>query len=272
MPETDLDTNPVRCGSRRSRWPRSLRMALSLVGLISIAAPSHALADDAFHYQRRGEGATLRHEGTVREPVTGSFTLLSFTGSGPTAAAAADPHLTVWFRSGEPVEAHLLVREIEDRHSYRMQAERTTWGSGWSQFAWPPDVVGGLEIPPGNLGATVTASAVPSDSGTVYPAVVGARPDRITRYQLIFKSSTSMAPLSWNVYRLEHDGRMVRIESASGSAARVPAATPAFVDIDASGLPEGEYKIVVAAEWSGIGGRTKSRRSYEFRHFGAPLR
>ena len=72
-----------------------------------------------------------------------------------------------------PSEAHIWVRERENRTFCTDVAQRTRWTGGWMAFGpWPCTVVDALGVRDTDLAITITDHATPDLARTVFPAVM----------------------------------------------------------------------------------------------------
>ena len=150
----------------------------------------------------------------------------------------------------KPAPAYVVVREVENKHSYWLDKVRppTPWGPGFANaFEWSTrDVIGQL---PGlklyDLGVTVrVGNEMPSDLETVAPVVLyhSVLPGAISGYEFAFKTNAT-ARLEFSVER--GDGTAVTPAPKPRIVQRWPYGVPLQVTWDASKAGAGEYRLKV---------------------------
>ncbi len=216
----------------------------------AVLAAGPALSQPRVDYRDRGD----RFEGVRRFPVSGyTIELLAAqaTYKEPLPAGTTPAIYRLRFFLERPAPAHVVVREVDNRHSYWLDKLQpaTPWRAGFAnQFAWPTsDVIGKL---PGlglyDLGVVVRlGSESPSDLETVAPAVLyhSALPAAIAGYEFAFKTNAT-ARLELSVER--SDGTPVEPPPEPRVLRSWPFGAPLRVTWDASHARAGEYRLRVS--------------------------
>ena len=183
------------------------------------------------------------------QPASAALALLSFTGHATANAPArrTDGNLLVRFFVQTPSEAHIWVRERENRTSSSMRPERTRWTGGWMAFGpWPRTVVDALGVRDTDLAITITDHATPDLARTVFPAVM-AREETVApleEYRIIVRSDVGLAPFNW---RIASDAAASR-NLPAGFAKTLSATIPYTVVIPTATLLRGQYPITFSGE------------------------
>ena len=225
---------------------RSLRAAVILAAAVLSGS---ALAQSNLDYRNRGN----RFEGVRPLPVSGyTIELLSFraTYDEPLPAGSTPPLYRMRFFLEKPAPAYVVVREVENKHSYWLDKVRppTPWGPGFANaFEWSTrdviDQLPGLKLY--DLGVTVrVANEMPSDVETVAPVILyhSVLPGAISGYEFALKTNAT-ARLEFSVER--SDGTAVTPTPTPRIVPRWSYGVPLQVIWDASRAAAGEYRLKV---------------------------
>ena len=223
---------------------------LLAIGLVALALLCEAaLAQSSVEYRNRGN----RNEGVRSLPVSGyTIELLSFRVlyEEPLALGGLPSQYRVRFSLDKQAPAYLVVREIDNKHSYWLDnvKPKAPWTSGFNnEFAWPTaDVISHIsDLKLYDLGVTVrVGNSTPAAIERVAPAILyhSITPASIAGYEFAFKTNVTA-------------GLEFRIEKSDGiapKAAAVPRAlrkwsygVPFRVKWDASNADPGKYQLKV---------------------------
>jgi hypothetical protein len=150
----------------------------------------------------------------------------------------------------KPASAYVVVREVENKHSYWLDKVRppTPWGPGFANsFEWSTrDVIDQLPLPRPrlyDLGVTVrVGSKDPLDRETVAPVILyhSKLPGSISGYECAVKT-TATARLAFSVER--PDGTPVKPPPVPSAIEEWQMGIPLRVRWDASRAEPGEYRL-----------------------------
>ena len=238
-----------------------------LVAVVILVAPSMMTAQKPIlSYQRRGHGTAERREGTLKQPVDASFSLISATVVKDAFSAQQPAVLYVQFFMPQAGNAYVRASELNLNHSYRMTPLQERWNAGWVSFGpWPTaDVLGPLGIPSAELGVVVTEK--PADwtgSGRIFPAVVttSGAGGRVSRYEFVVRSDTGLSSFVWQIHPAPK-GKLV----ASAPAQKLVSGQALLISVDASGWPEGVYRLRSKGDLSTPSGLAPVRKHFDFHH------
>lgn len=225
---------------------RSLRAA----GILAAAVlGGSALAQSSLDYRDRGN----RFEGVRPLPVSGyTIELLSFraTYDEPLRPGSNPALYRMRFFLENRVPAYVVVREVQNKHSYWLDEVKTPtpWGPGFANaFEWSTkdviDQLPGLKLY--DLGVTVrVGNKMPSDLETVAPVILyhSVLPGAISGYEFAFKTNAT-ARLEFTVER--GDGTAVTPTPTPRIAPKWSYGVPLHVTWDASRAAAGEYRLKV---------------------------
>jgi hypothetical protein len=209
-----------------------------------------AVAQPSIEYRNRGD----RFEGVRAIPVSGyTIELLSFRAiyrEDPPSPDKTPPVYRMRFFLNQPASAYVVVREVDNRHSYWLDQVRppTPWRPGFENvFEWPTkDVIRqlpGLKLD--DLGVTVRIGHEhPSDLETVAPAVLyhSAPPGSISGYEFALKTNAT-ARLELSIER--SDGSLVEPAPAPRVLPSWSYGVPIRVTWNAATAQAGEYRLKV---------------------------
>jgi hypothetical protein len=206
-----------------------------------------AFAQSSTEYRSRGN----RWEGVRDLPVSGyTIELLSFRASHREDLQPATAQVyRLRFFLNRPVPAYVVVREVDNRHSYWLDQvmPATPWKPGFENlFEWPnKEVIRQLNLNLDDLGVIVRLeSEYPSDLETVAPALLysSAPPGSISSYDFFFKTNVT-ARLEFSIE--DSDGRPVVPAPAPRVVKNWPYSVPLRVTWDAAKAQAGEYRLTV---------------------------
>ena len=241
---------------------------------LSLLAPDSFAQNNA--YKLRGSGDSLRKEGLGKENVGAHFSLVSVLRGVSSWEHAKLPLLAVKFFMPEEATAYLHIREKVNVQTYKLDAVNIHWPSGWNTFGpWSAnEVIHNSDIPVDNLGVTITQRITPHSSGIVYPAVLidGNSTGNVStfltanQYSFVVKSNTGLEPFKWGLYKLTQDGRQLKLNKQEFYVDKLVAGVPFEINIDASKLKEGYYKLKMRGEYITSDYSKVVKKNFKFYH------
>jgi hypothetical protein len=233
-----------------SALPRAAKAAL--FGLLILALFSDfALAQRSLEYGPRGN----RWEGVRALPVSGyAIELLSFRVryEEPVPSGRIPGHYRVRFPLDRDAPAYLVIREIDNKHSYWLDHvnPETAWSPGFNNiFEWPTaDVLAYIsDVKLYDLGVIVRVSDPnPRSIERVAPAILyySTSPTSVSGYEFAFKSNATVS-LQFTIE--SGDGRLAKSQPVPPTLRKWSYDVPFSVKWDASNAPPGKYRLKVNA-------------------------
>ncbi len=218
-----------------------------LIGLVLVAPLVGAAAGD-LAYRDRGD----RHEGIRRQPIGGYDVQLlgAMVEPLPQVSAAFPEKASLRFYLGREEPVHLTVRERHPEESYWLDRAEGPWRPRAANlFSWPRrDVLEPLGLRPAELLVLVRlGDDEPRLDERVAPVLFHppTSPEKITRYRFTFKTQ-ARARSRHAVYG---PGSSEPLQPTTPYSPR-SATVPFDVAWDATGRPEGTYRLVLEGYFS----------------------
>lgn len=232
-------------------WHSSCRQELKLhivgqcLAILCLAVPV-AWAQIELQYQNRGD----RHEGIKPKPVSGAdFELISVLADYREPMSQLPDRLKFKFYLDEPTDVHVTVRELDYKYYYWMDqiVPAVPWKKGFSNsFEWPTkSVLKALNrnMSPYDLGVLARLQTpMPSRQEHVAPVILyhAKEPRQVDGYLFTLKPNGNVR-LECAFY--EKDGS--EPVSTPQKFPRKIAGRPFTIKWDATGAPEGPYRMVL---------------------------
>ena len=231
------------------RLPSSCSVALALVlvcGTTSVSSEQN--------WRTKVEKRDNRYEGFIVQPSANpQWELVSFTAGRPKLSAGSIIRVAFYiaeqlatFRSSTIV----VARELEDHEHYRMESKPRTWRVGWNVFGpWETsDVIDTKPALRANIGVAVYPEPGRATATDVFPALLVAEPGivdlSITSYEVVMRSSRTIASILWRLDRVEGTSTVrVSEQRLEGEFIR---REPIHVDVRVPPT-EGRYRLLVCA-------------------------
>lgn len=218
--------------------------------VVTVVLAGAAFGQSNVEYRNRGD----RFEGVRSLPVSGyTIELLSFQAiykELPPPPDKTPPFYRMRFFLDRPAAAYVVVREVDNRHSYWLDNVKPTtpWRPGFGNvFEWPTAEVirqlPGLELD--ELGVTVRVGYEhPSDLETVAPAILysSVPPRTVSAYEFAFKTNVT-ARLAFSIER--SDGSPVKPGPEPRVLKKWSYGVPLRVTWNATGAQAGAYRLMV---------------------------
>jgi hypothetical protein len=264
--------SPYACRKATATLGGEMRSSLRacVYGLVvpAVLVVATAFAQPNVEYRNRGN----RFEGVRALPVSGYvIELLSFRAiyrEDPPSPHTMPPVYRMRFFLDRPASAYVVVREVDNRHSYWLDqvTPATPWRPGFENlFEWPTkDVIRQISLRLDDLGVTVRLGHEhPSDLETVAPAILyySVPPGSISGYEFAFKTNAT-AHLEFSIER--SDGSRVKPAPAPPVLPMWSYGVPLRVTWDAAGAQAGGYRLMV--EGRVLENNQKFRKEIRFFH------
>ena len=211
-----------------------------------------------------------RYEGLLDLPIAGpdrpGLDLVSFVGSFEPFSSNVD--LVVDFFLPPAAQPRLVAQELAADRFYRMEAKPGGWTPGiWHRFGpWPAgDVILPRRVRTANIGVLIRLDEKPEGTQFIAPAFVHHSPasPALTRYRAQLRPvRATLGAVDYTLERIDHD-RLVTVVRESRPGERIEG-EPFRVDVDASSLEEGRFRLTVVGYVRNSTQRIP--RQYEFEH------